>query len=273
MALIINVNRRFDSKTHWAIFLTIKIMMNRKISWISFSIAFAIVLLMWMVFSMDYLLNLKLYRFGLRPGEWSGLVGIITSPFLHSTRDFGHILNNSVPAFLLTWLLFYHYRKIATKSFLLILVLTGIGTWLIGKPSYHIGMSGVIYGLTGFLVISGFFRKSMRVAAISLFVVFIYGSLIWGVFPMEMGVSWEGHLSGLISGILVAVIFKQQGPQPGKMRYEIEEELGIEPELEYWREDFVPPAPPVIENQPKIIVHYTYVPKKQENPEAAEEEE
>jgi len=237
-------------------------MVNRKISWISFSIAFSIVLMMWLVFTLDYMFKLNLYEYGLRPKEWSGLMGIITSPFLHNTRDLGHILNNTVPAFLLTWLLFYHYRKIATKSFLWILLLTGIGTWLIGKPSYHIGMSGVIYGLTGFLVISGFFRKTMRVAAISLFVVFIYGSLIWGVFPVQVGVSWEGHLSGLTAGILIAILFREQGPQPPKMRYEIEEELGIEPELEYWREDFVPPVPQAQEHQPKIIVHYTFVPSK-----------
>lgn len=224
---------------------------------------------MWLVFALDYLLRLNLYEYGLRPQEWSGLWGIITSPFLHSTRDVGHILNNSVPAFLLTWLLFYHYRKIATKSFLWILFLTGIGTWLIGQPSYHIGMSGVIYGLTGFLVISGFLRKTMRVAAISLFVVFIYGSLIWGVFPVQVGVSWEGHLSGLIAGILVAIVYREQGPQSEKLRYELEEEMGIEPELEYWREDFVPPAPPPVQvHQPKITIHYTFVPTKK-----AEEEE
>ena len=245
-------------------------MVSRKISWISFSIAFSLVLAMWFVFSLDYLFRLEWYHYGIRPQVLSGLIGVFTSPFLHSTRDFTHILNNSFPTFLLTWLLFYHYRKIATKSFLLIFLLTGIGTWLIGKPSYHIGMSGVIYGLTGFLVFSGFFRKNMRVAAISLFVIFIYGSLIWGVFPIQIGVSWEGHLSGLISGILVAILFKQKGPQPPKMRYEIEEELGIEPELEYWREDFVPPAPPVQEHQPKITIHYTFVPTKKSD---LEEEE
>lgn len=248
-------------------------MINRKISWISFSIAFALVLTMWLVFSLDYLFELDWYRYGIRPQEWSGLVGLITSPFLHSTHDFTHILNNTFPAFLLTWLLFYHYRKIATKSFLLILLLTGIGTWFIGKPSYHIGMSGVIYGLTGFLVFSGFFRKTMRIAAISLFVVFIYGSLIWGVFPIQQGVSWEGHLSGLISGVLVAVFYREKGPQPDKMRYEIEEELGIEPEFEYWKPDLVPPTQTQQDHQPKITIHYTFIPtKKIEDTGLAEEE-
>lgn len=238
-------------------------MFKGKITRISFSIAFGLVFLMWAVFALDYFLELDLYRFGVLPLEFSGLKGILFSPFLHSTRDFGHILNNSGPMFILTWLLFYHYRTIATPSFLLIYFLAGLGTWLLGESNYHIGMSGVIYGLTSFLVFSGFFRKNMRVAAISLFVVFIYGSMVWGIFPIKVGVSWEGHLSGLVSGIIVALLFKQRGPQPAKMRYEVEEELGIEPELEYWKEDFVPPQPKAQnEHQPKVIIHYSYQPKK-----------
>ena len=171
-----------------------------------------------------------------------------------------------MPAFILTWLLFYHYRKIAFKSWVFIYLISGIGTWFLGSPNYHIGMSGVIYGLTSFLVFSGFFRKNMRVAAISLFVIFIYGSLVWGILPIRLGVSWEGHLSGLFAGIIVAVVFRKKGPQPAKLMYELEEELGIEAELEYWREDFVPPAPPepVQKNQPKIIIKYSYIPKEKD---------
>lgn len=243
-------------------------MFSQKVTRISFSIAFSIVLLMWLVFAMDYLLSLKLYRYGLHPGEWSGLWGVFTSPFLHSTADIGHLLNNSLPMFILTWLLFYHYREIATKSFLLIFFLSGIGTWILGSPNYHIGMSGVIYGLTGFLVFSGFFRKSMRVAAISLFVIFLYGSMIWGVLPIKAGVSWEGHLAGLIGGIIVAILFKRTGPQPDKLGYEIEEELGIEPSEQYWREDYLP-TPPVnpIQSPVQIIQYtYTYIPEKKDSP-------
>lgn len=251
-------------------------MFNNKVTRISFSIAFTLVLFMWLVYALDSVLGLELYQFGVHPGEWEGLIGVITSPFLHSTRDFGHIINNSVPTFVLTWLMFYHYRKIATPAFILIYLLSGIGTWILGNPNYHIGMSGVIYGLTSFLVFSGFFRKNMRVAAISLFVIFIYGSMVWGILPIQPGVSWEGHLAGLFAGIIVAVLFKRKGPQPAKLRYEVEEELGIEPELEYWKEDFVPPQPPVAqENQPKIIIKYSYVPapKKKDDTTPDSEEE
>lgn len=218
---------------------------------------------MWLVFSVDYLFpGLKLYTFGVYPLKKEGLIGIFASPFLHGTKDFSHILSNSLPIFILTWLLFYHYRKIATKSFILIYLLTGIGVWLLGRENYHIGMSGVIYGLTSFLVFSGFFRKNMRVAGISLFVVFVYGSMVWGVLPWREGVSWEAHLLGLFSGVIVAIIFKEKGPQPVKLRYEIEEELGIEPEFEYWREDYIPPTiqTPQHVQQPQIVIKYQFIP-------------
>jgi hypothetical protein len=122
-------------------------------------------------------------------------------------------------------------------------------------------MSGVIYGLTSFLITSGFFRKNMKVAAISLVVIFLYGSTVWGIFPNQVGVSWEAHAFGFLSGILIAFYYRKRGPQPAKLRYEIEEELGIEPEVEYWKEQ--PQAPPA-QNQPRIIVNYTIVPKKVE---------
>jgi membrane associated rhomboid family serine protease len=240
-------------------------MFKGKITRISFSIALSIVLLMWLVFLVDYLFpELKLYRYGVYPLKKEGLIGILASPFLHSMRDFSHILSNSLPIFILSWLLFYHYRKIATKSFISIYLLTGVGIWLLGRENYHIGMSGVIYGLTSFLVFSGFFRKNMRVAGISLFVVFIYGSMVWGVLPWKEGVSWEAHLLGLFSGVIIAVIFKEKGPQPAKLRYEIEEELGIEPEFEYWRKDFIPPTieTNTDEQQPKISVRYHYTRNK-----------
>jgi len=108
----------------------------------------------------------------------------------------------------------------------------------VNTGSYHIGMSGVIYGLFGFLFISGFVKKYLPLQAISLFVAFVYGSMIWGVFPMEQGVSWEGHLSGFMVGALIAVVFRKKGPVPPKYNYEIEKELGIEPpDLEgEWKE-------------------------------------
>lgn len=236
-------------------------MLQKKITQISFGITLTIIGLMWAVFFIDYYFELDLYKYGIYPREKHGLIGVITSPFLHSTKDFSHIINNSVPTFVLGWMLFYHYRTVATKTFLFIYLFTGITLWFLGRESYHIGMSGVIYGLTSFLIFSGFFRKNMKVAAISLVVIFLYGSTVWGIFPNQVGVSWEAHAFGLLAGVLIAFYYRKRGPQPKKMMYEIEEELGIEPEFEYWKN---PPeqAPP--QNEPRIIVNYTIVPKKVE---------
>lgn len=216
---------------------------------------------MWLVFFFDYYYKLGLYKWGIYPLSLKGLLGIITSPFIHSTRDFTHILNNSLPAFVLSWMLFYHYRTIAARSFIFIYLFTGFCIWLFARESYHIGMSGVIYGLTSFLVTSGFIRRNMRVAAISLVVVFLYGSMVWGIFPGRMGVSWEAHAFGLLSGILIAFYYRKTGPQPPKMIYEIEEEMGIEPEEEYWK---APQEQSKKQIQPRITINYTIVPKKVE---------
>lgn len=211
-------------------------MLQTKIARIALIISFLLVFTMWCVHAVNLAFDLDLYRYGILPGETSGLIGIIAGPFIHSTSDFGHILNNSLPAFVLTWLLFYHYRTVALQVFIIIYLMTGLAMWLLARDSYHIGMSGVIYGLTSYLVFSGFFRKNMRVAAVSLFVIFLYGSLVWGIFPMAVNISWEGHALGFFSGLIVAVLYKYSGPQPQKMRYELEEELGIEPEIEFWKE-------------------------------------
>ena len=130
--------------------------------------------------------------------------------------------------------------------------------WFLARNSYHIGMSGVIYGLTSFLVVSGFFRKNMKVAAMSLVVIFLYGSTVWGIFPNQVGVSWEGHAFGAIAGVGIALFYRKKGPQPDKLRYEIEEELGLEPEVEYWK---TPQEQPPLQ-QPRIIINYTVVPKQ-----------
>lgn len=211
-------------------------MLDSRISKIAFTIALSLVAIMWLVNFVDVNFNLSLYQYGIFPKHSKGLIGIFLAPFIHSTDGYSHIINNTLPTLILTWLLFYHYRLIAPQVFLIIYFLTGIGMWLLARETYHIGMSGVIYGLTSFLVISGFFRKNMRVAAVSLFVIFIYGSFIWGLFPIEPNISWEGHTLGFFSGIIVAVIYKNSGPQPQKMIYEIQEELGIDDDDDYWKE-------------------------------------
>ena len=208
-----------------------------------------VVALMWSVFLFDRYSGLDLYKLGLKPGTQEGVKGIFLMPFIHGQRDFSHIINNSVPTLVLLSALIYFYRKIAVYVVLFVWLGGGLLLWLLAKNtgSYHIGMSGVIYGLFGFLFISGFFRRYLPLQAISLFVVFIYGSMIWGIFPMEPGISWEGHLFGLSVGLVVGFAFRKEGPIPPKYRYEIEREMGIEPpdlEAIWW------------ENQQRIMEEY-----------------
>jgi membrane associated rhomboid family serine protease len=192
---------------------------------------FLVLVLMWMVYWADFLFISDFQRYGLQAQTVLGLRGILLMPWIHAHNDIKHILNNSLPTFLLLTLLFQSYKEIAWRVFIYAWLLTGALLWLIGgtNGAIHIGMSGVIYALAAFLFTSGVLRKYLPLQALSLFIVFLYGSMIWGIFPTQPRVSWQGHLSGLIIGVFLAFIYRKQGPQRPKYQYEIEKELGIEP--------------------------------------------
>jgi len=202
---------------------------------------FLTLLVMWSVFMIDKSLELNLYTFGVKPNTFEGIKGIVLMPFIHGQKDFSHIINNSIPTFVLMSTLIYFYRSIAGYVLLFIWIGGGTLLWLfaLNTGSYHIGMSGVIYGLFGFLFVSGILRRYLPLQAISLFIVFLYGSMVWGIFPMEQGISWEGHFFGLFMGVVSAIIFRKKGPQAPKYQYEIEKDLGIDPpDLEgIWKEN------------------------------------
>ncbi len=179
-------------------------------------------LVIWMVKIVEYTLHLNFAKYGLFPLEWKGLRGILLSPLIHG--GFKHLFNNSVPILVLGVALFYFYRELAYRIFFLIYLLSGLWLWFFGRQAYHIGASGLVYGLASFLFFSGMFRRYYRLMAISLLVVFLYGSLIWGVFPIQEHISWEAHLMGGIAGLILAVFYKNQGPQRPKYSWEIEEE-------------------------------------------------
>jgi membrane associated rhomboid family serine protease len=205
----------------------------------AFIVGLGLVIIMWMSYWADFLFITDFHKYGVLPKNIEGLRGIFFMPFIHAHNDIHHIINNSLPTLILTTLLFYSYREIAIKVFLYSWFFTGALLWIIAKNtgSYNIGMSGLIYALTAFLFTSGTFRRHLPLQGLSLFVVFIYGSLVWGIFPIKEHVSWQGHLAGLITGVVLAIIFRKDGPQRPKYQYEIEKELGIEPpdlEGEYW---------------------------------------
>ena len=191
-------------------------------------------------------------------------------PWIHSHGDIRHLLNNSIPTFLLLTLLFYSYREIALRVFLFSWFVTGILLWVFANNNgaYHIGMSGVIYSLAAFLFTSGVLRKYLPLQALSLFIVFIYGSMIWGIFPTEQHVSWEGHLSGMLVGIFLAFYYRKLGPQRPKYQYEIEKELGIEPpdlEGQYWEQIRLAEEQQKLKEEQEKSIRINYEIKKSEN--------
>jgi len=170
------------------------------------------VLLMWLVKAVELLFDLDLSDLGIYPRETRGIPGILLSPFIHS--DLRHLFNNSLPLFLLAVALFFFYSEVALKVFSWTYLLTGTLVWLGGREAWHIGASGLVYGLASFLFFSGIIRKYFRLIALSLLIVFLYGEMVWGIFPgVYQGVSWESHMLGVFSGILLAVIYRKQGPQ------------------------------------------------------------
>lgn len=176
------------------------------------------VMCLWIVFWFEIRFGFDFTSYGIYPQKLSGLKGVIFSPFIHSGIE--HLYHNTIPLFVLSAGLFYFYRSIAWKIVILGILLSGVLTWLIGRPSFHIGASGFIYVLVSFLFFKGIIAKHYRLIALSLLVVFLYGSMVWYVLPIKQGMSWEGHLSGLVVGIIFALIFNKEVPKPKKYRWE-----------------------------------------------------
>ncbi|TVR40150.1 MAG: rhomboid family intramembrane serine protease [Bacteroidia bacterium] len=181
----------------------------------------AFVLLLWIVKSLELLFSWELYKYGIFPQTLYGLRGILLSPFIHGS--FSHLLSNSIPLLVLGTALFYFYREIGWRVILYGAIITGLWVWILARPSFHIGASGVVYNLAAFLLVSGIIRRHPRLMALSLLVAFLYGSIVWGIFPLREQISWESHLMGMISGIVLALFFRAHGPQRPLYSWELEE--------------------------------------------------
>ncbi len=164
---------------------------------------------LWVIHTVSFILGIHLGYLGVLPRELSGLVGIITSPLIHG--EWQHLISNTVPLAALSAVLFLFFRRVAVKSFLLIYILSGLGVWLFARPhTHHIGASGVVYGLISFVFWSGVFRRNVRSIVLALIVLVMYSGYFPGIVPGEEGVSWESHLFGACTGILIAWLFKQR---------------------------------------------------------------
>ncbi len=192
--------------------------------------------ILWLVKCCEVWFQVDWGRYGIYPQTWKGLRGVIFSPLLHA--DFSHLSANSVPLFVLTAALVYYYGKLSKWIFILSWLLTGFWVWIFTKgDGYHIGASGVVYALAAFHFTSGVLRREPRMMAFSLLVVFLYGGLVWGVFPEYFpgkNISWESHLLGLFVGVILAFFFRKEGPQR-KQTYWDEEEDGDDDPDAYWK--------------------------------------
>lgn len=220
------------------------------------------VLTIWLVFWFEVRFGYNFSKYGIYPQTLSGLKGVVLSPFIHGSIQ--HLYHNTIPLFVLSMALFYFYRHIAWKVLFFGIVVSGILTWYIGRPSYHIGASGLIYVLVSFIFFKGVFAKHYRLIALSLLVIFLYGSMIWYALPLEEGVSWEGHLSGLITGLLFALIFRKAIAKPKKYVWEqIDFNEANDPFLKHFDENgnFIEHSKEEVE-QEQPTVNYTFKERK-----------
>ena len=145
------------------------------------------------------------------PRDFHYIAGVFTTVFVH--KDLEHISSNSLPMFVCLFGIFYFYKEIALKVTLICHLLTGILIWMFARSAFHIGASGLVYALVLFVFTSGLIRKNKKLLVLAFIALVFQSGLLWGVFPLEEGVSWESHLFGALVGILLAFLFKNEGPQ------------------------------------------------------------
>jgi len=188
------------------------------------------VLVLWLVKFVETGGGFDFFYLGIYPRKIEGLIGILLAPMVHA--NYNHLVNNSVPFFFMLTAIFYFYQKVAWRVLFFSYFITGIVVWIIARPSYHIGASGLIYSFGSFLFFSGIIRENINLLAISLLVSFLYGSMVWGIFPYRPDMSWESHLSGMAVGFLLAYHYRHEGPQPTHFMKDMEEEEEYEEEAE-----------------------------------------
>jgi len=184
-------------------------------------LALAFLALIWVVQLLNWALDLQAEDFGVRPRQWAGLPGILLAPLVHG--GFEHLLANTLPLLVLGTAMLYLYPTAAPRVLPAVYLGPGIAVWLLARGGVHVGASGLIYGLASYVFVAGLIRRDRRAIAASLLVAFLYGASVWGVLPIERGVSWETHLAAALIGVAMAVWLRRLDTPP-RRRYSWEEE-------------------------------------------------
>ena len=179
-------------------------------------------ILLWLIKITDVVFGLHLVQFGVYPGELLGLRGVVFAPLIHGS--FAHVFSNTLPLLVLGTTMLLGYPRSSLYVFPIIYFGVGLLVWLFGRQSFHIGASGISFGLLAFVFVIGALRWDKRAIALSCLVFFMYGGMIWGIFPTEPGVSFESHFFGAGIGVFCAVIFKNFDAKPPEKQYDWEDE-------------------------------------------------
>lgn len=188
---------------------------------LALAITLAFVGVLWLIQLSNWALDLGPEDFGVRPRDVSGAVGILFAPLLHA--GFEHLISNSLPLIVSGTTLLYLYPNSAGWVLPMVYLGPGLAVWLFGRSSVHLGASGLVYGLVSYILVAGLIRHDRRAVASSLMICFMYGALVWGIFPIETGVSWETHLAAAVIGAILAVALRRRDVAPPK-RYSWEDE-------------------------------------------------
>ena len=188
----------------------------------SFTIAASFTLALWLIKIVESLTGAELFKYGIYPGQLSGLAGILWAPLIHSS--FSHLFANTAPLLILGTSLLYGYPKSAKIVIPAVYIGTGLGVWLFARQSYHIGASGLAFGFMFFVFTIGAIRWDKRASVLSMLVFFLYGSMIWGIFPSEPNISFESHFFGAMIGIVLAIVLRNYDPYSPEKKYSWEED-------------------------------------------------
>jgi len=188
----------------------------------AFAVALSFALFLWVVKFAEYFGGLDFTQFGIYPRRAGGLAGVLFAPFIHSS--FAHLFANTAPIIVIGTMLLYGYPRAAKVLLPAVYLGGGIAVWLFAREAYHIGASGLAFGMLFFVFTIGAIRWERRTIALSLVVFFLYGGMIWGVLPVARTVSFESHLSGALIGILLAFLLRHRDPEPPRKQYSWERE-------------------------------------------------